>query len=540
MHKAAVALLAAPIIVAVYIGALMRRSTLARVSIAVGLSLVLGMGVLSSIRTSTTVAIPTAPIVPLTDAAFTTTVDTNRDVTSPVTLRFSTPMDPFSVRAAIQVEPATPVTLAWDATDSVLTIAPRTTWAAGTLHTITVQAGALARSGQPLARPARAVFLTRATTTARAVATTAIGDRVGIATTFAVSFARPVDPETVATAIWLDPMTSGSVKASAPAEGPTHYTFVPDEPLLPDTVYLLHVAGVRDTDGLPLDAMTLSVRTASAPAVIRFRPAANTKSVDRAAPISVRFSKPMERRSTARAVTVSVGGKPIAGAVSWAEQDQSLVFTPASPLPYGVTVSIDVTAGARDVAGVALALPAHAAYTTAAKPALPPAPARPKAPSPSGTTAVGGGSWAAVETYYLGLMNCTRTGGWVTSTGKCSSPGGRNVAPLKLDQGISSKVSRPYARKLAIGADCSHFIGGNPGDRLRRAGYTSYRWAENLGCRSGNPYSAVLGSHLFFQAEKSTNGGHYVNLMNAKYDRVGIGVWVSGGRVRLVIDFYHS
>ena len=88
MHKAAVALLAAPIIVAVYIGALMRRSTLARVSIAVGLSLILGMGVLTAIRTSTTVATPTTPIVPLTDAAFTTTVDTNRDVTTPVTLRF--------------------------------------------------------------------------------------------------------------------------------------------------------------------------------------------------------------------------------------------------------------------------------------------------------------------------------------------------------------------------------------------------------------------------------------------------------------------
>ena len=28
-------------------------------------------------------------------------------------------------------------------------------------------------------------------------------------------------------------------------------------------------------------------------------------------------------------------------------------------------------------------------------------------------------------------------------------------------------------------------------------------------------------------------------MMNAAYDRVGIGVWVSGGRVRLVIDFYH-
>ena len=152
---------------------------------------------------------------------------------------------------------------------------------------------------------------------------------------------------------------------------------------------------------------------------------------------------------------------------------------------------------------------------------------------------MGGGSWGAVERYYLGLMNCTRTGGWVTSGGDCSSPGGRSVAPLKLDAGISTKVARPYAKKLAVNNMCSHFIGGNPGDRLRRAGYSSYRWAENLGCRSGNPYSAVLGSHRFFQSEKSYNGGHYVNMMNSQYDRVGIGVWVSGGRVRLVVDFYH-
>ena len=94
-------------------------------------------------------------------------------------------------------------------------------------------------------------------------------------------------------------------------------------------------------------------------------------------------------------------------------------------------------------------------------------------------------------------------------------------------------------RGWRLGADCSHFIGGNPGDRLRRAGYSSYRWAENIGCRSGGARAAVLGSHLFFQSEKSYGGGHYVNLMNPAYTRVGIGVWVSGGRVRLVVDFYH-
>jgi uncharacterized protein YkwD len=136
-------------------------------------------------------------------------------------------------------------------------------------------------------------------------------------------------------------------------------------------------------------------------------------------------------------------------------------------------------------------------------------------------------------------MNCTRTGGTVSSTGSCSGYGSNSTAPLWQDAGITSKVARPYAKMLATNNLCSHFIGGDPGDRLSAAGYTSYIWAENLGCRSGDPYAAVLGSHLYFQSEKSYNGGHYVNLMNKKYDRAGIGVWVASNRVRLVVDFYH-
>jgi uncharacterized protein YkwD len=255
----------------------------------------------------------------------------------------------------------------------------------------------------------------------------------------------------------------------------------------------------------------------------------------------VRFSQPMDRPSTARAFSASVGGKNVRGSIRWAEKDTVLVFEPKSALPYGAKVSLTVDTTAMNTTGVPLAAAGHATFRTAKKGVAP------TAGSSGGSTrgglitggAVGGGSWAAVETYYLGLMNCTRTGGWVTSSGKCSSPGGRNVAPLRLSAGISAKVSRPYARRLAIGADCSHFIGGNPGDRLRRAGYSSYRWAENLGCRSGGARAAVLGSHLFFQREKPYNGGHYRNLMNAAYTQVGIGVWVSGGRVRLVVDFYH-
>jgi uncharacterized protein YkwD len=143
-----------------------------------------------------------------------------------------------------------------------------------------------------------------------------------------------------------------------------------------------------------------------------------------------------------------------------------------------------------------------------------------------------------VEEYYLALMNCTRTGGWVTSSGACSSPGGRDVAALRLNRAISSSVARPYARLLATRNLCSHFVGGSPGDRLRAAGFGGYNWAENIGCRGGNAYGAVLGTHLFYQSERPYNGGHYRNLMNPSFRQVGIGVWVSGGRVRLVVDFY--
>jgi uncharacterized protein YkwD len=262
----------------------------------------------------------------------------------------------------------------------------------------------------------------------------------------------------------------------------------------------------------------------------------------------------MDRKTTAAAFSVSVDGKPVTGKVTWAEQNTVLVFRPAAALPYGSKVVVAVAPTALSKAGVPLAATGTGTFTVVPKPApkaAPKAAPTPKAAPPpkkkpatkpikhSGGSGAVSGSWSSVEAYYLRLMNCTRTGGWVTSSGSCSSPGGRSVAPLALSSAISAQVSRPYAKLLATRGICNHFIGGTPGDRLRRAGFTSYRWGENLGCRSGNPYSAVLGSHLFFQDEKPYNGGHYKNLMNAEYDRAGIGVWVSGGRVRLVVDLYH-
>ena len=109
------------------------------------------------------------------------------------------------------------------------------------------------------------------------------------------------------------------------------------------------------------------------------------------------------------------------------------------------------------------------------------------------------------------------------------------MAPIKRSSGISA-VSRSWAKKIATAGECRH---GDPGARLRAAGYRGYTWGENIGCWDvSSAYKSVLNSHRAFQAEKSSNGGHWRNIKNSKFKYVGIGVWKANGHTRLVTDFY--
>ncbi|MFP5341507.1 MAG: Ig-like domain-containing protein [Candidatus Limnocylindria bacterium] len=543
MPKPLVALLAVPVLLWVVATGLLRRSLIARGGLTLALGALVAVAALTFVRPMSTTATPPSPIVPVPQAAFQTVVTTGVDVDEPAVIRFSTPMDPASVEAATTLEPATLVTYEWDATRTELRVLPVLRWQTSTYHTVTVGPGALAASGRPMTRPARAAFVTRMPAGTGIAATSTIDKRIATDTAFRITFERPVTQASLDAAVILSPAADGLLARDAAIDGLETYRFTPTAPLKAGTWYRLTVAGVIDELGAPVEATSRAFRTVEAPSVVRFRPRPFTKDIDRGAAISVRFSQSMDRATTKAAFSASIDGDAITGTVSFAEDDTVLVFRPARALPWDRRVDVRIAATATSALGVPLAREASSAFRTEAKPAPAPVAAPSSSGSSGGSTgggSVGSGSWTAVERYYLGLMNCTRTGGIVTSSGSCSSPGGRDVAALKLDSGISSKVSRPYAKRLATGNLCSHFIGGGPGDRLRAAGYTNYTWAENLGCRSGDPYAAVLGSHLFFQSERSWSplGGHYVNLMNRAYDRVGIGVWVSSGRVRLVVDFY--
>jgi murein DD-endopeptidase MepM/ murein hydrolase activator NlpD len=109
--------------------------------------------------------------------------------------------------------------------------------------------------------------------------------------------------------------------------------------------------------------------TPELPKVVRFRPRNGWVDISRFAAVSVRFSRPMDHRSTEAAFHVAAGGRPIPGTFRWAEGDTVLVLTPASPLPYGarITLSVDVRARAKD--GAAIAEARSVAFTVRQRPA---------------------------------------------------------------------------------------------------------------------------------------------------------------------------
>ncbi len=543
MRKFAVAALALPVLALIYGPVVARRLLAGRMGVGIGTLAISGIVLVGLAAPVTTSARPPVTASPIGPAALAGSIEPHHGIREPVRLTFSSAMDAKSVASALTVSPAADVALSWNTAGTALTIAPKTGWKPATYYSVTIGTAALDRTGQKLAAPARAIFTTRLPIGGRISASeSAVKGRVTTATAFALAFDGPVDPAAVQASFRIDPPVEGTFETTAPEGAGTTITFIPTTPLAPNTAYTVSLGGaIHDADGIATSPLApLAIRTTKGPSVVRFRPLTGTTGVARGAALSVRFTARMDRATTAAAFSAQVGTKKLKGTIGWAEGDTVLVFQPATALPYGATVAMTVATSATDRTRTPLNAPKTVTFRIEAKPA-PAARATSRSTHIGHGSSVGAGSWHAVETYYLRLMNCTRGGGWVTSGGNCSSPGGSGIAPLVLSAGISDEVSRPYAKYLASTGICSHFADGDPGVRLRRHGYNGdYR--ENIGCRSAaNPYASVLGSHLFFQSEKPCGGYcHYANIMSTKMKYVGIGVWVYHGRVRLVVDFWEG
>lgn len=543
MRNYTAAALAVPVLAVLYGPAIARRIFSGRAGIGIGTLAISGILVIGLAAPGATSARPPVVVSQLAPGALAGSIEPNHGLREPVHLSFSEPMDVASVAGALTVDPATPVDLSWSDASRGLTISAPAGWKPSTYYTISIVVAAHDQTGRPLAAAVHAVFTTRATIVGRLrTVDPPTKGAVPTSTLFEVVYDGPVDVDAVEAAFRISPAAAGAFEAGTTAGGGTLVSYVPDTNLAANTAYTVSLAGsVLDTDGAPTSGpAALTVRTAKAPTIVRFRPFKGTTGVDRYTNLSVRFTARMDRRSTAAAFSARVGTTVLKGKVSWAERDTVLVFDPGKPLPYGKTVVLSVAATAKDRSGTVIRAAGTASFKVEKHLSQTTSSTSSSYRITSSGGSVGSATWYSVELYYLKLMNCTRTGGWVTSSGYCSSPGGSGIAPLTLLSGISNRVSRPYAKYLAVSGICSHFADGDPGYRLRRAGYYGdYR--ENIGCRSGDPYAAVLATHLFYQSEKPCSGYcHYANIMSTKMKYVGIGVWVYAGRVRLVVDFWEG
>lgn len=545
MRQLAAAVLEVPIAGFIYLSRYVsRRSVFTQLTIAcVAVSLVVG-GLLVGLPTKTIEAKgPTpydlpAPTVVATPAAAKVSVD------APYVLRFTKPMNQGSVADSLSIKPAAPVRLVWDSAGETLSITPATHWAPYTTYALTVSGSAMDQSGMQLGSPVTASFATGALTSGKITATIVTDGLVAPTSTFVITFSRPVKLATIQARLAITPAVTGTITGDDPTDVSSQvFTFTPDDILAGGTAFTVSFDSSNATDAagvalLPVEP--LKVQTLAAPEVVRFRPQNGKSTADPNQVISVRFTVPMNRASTAAAFAVTINGKRVRGSIGWDENNTVLILDPTNKLPIGSTVTMHVATTARSVTGQRLGGAATASFKVV-KPVV-----RTirliKYPAPLKTS-----PWHASELNMLALMNCTRTGGWVTSSGACSSVAHHVMPaqdPLAYSTAISNAVARPYSKIQAERHVLTHYLDGTtPHGRMCAAGFCSGSWGENLSSPPSAGKSGMIHTELFFQNEYRCKSGrcefgHYKNVMNPYFHKAGIGVWVSKGHTRVVIDFY--
>ena len=127
---------------------------------------------------------------------------------------------------------------------------------------------------------------------------------------------------------------------------------------------------LADIDGSPVQLPdALSVKAVAGPSVVRFRPRNGWTDVARDARLSVRFTQPMERKSTIAAWSATANGTKLTGTFLWGENDTVLAFLPSKAFPAGAKIVMTVGVGATSKAGVPLdkLTSAHATVLKAVK-----------------------------------------------------------------------------------------------------------------------------------------------------------------------------
>jgi hypothetical protein len=121
-------------------------------------------------------------------------------------LKFTKPMNQASVQNALTISPQVNVKLQWDATAQTVALVPSTHWDPRTTYVVEVGSTATDQQGLGLAQTINEQFQSGDLTSGGMVATAMVGDLVSPATTFQITFTRPVKLLTVQTHLMVNPL----------------------------------------------------------------------------------------------------------------------------------------------------------------------------------------------------------------------------------------------------------------------------------------------------------------------------------------------
>ncbi len=521
-----------------------RGASLVKAALFVGPVAVLVAGLLLGLPAKPVSAQPLPTFAPLAPQGVAHRGESSLPLDVPFTVQFTKPMNESTVAAAFSITPVQNVRFDWDATGQVLSLAPDPYWQPLTDYTVDISGSATDQEGLGLTTPVHASFQSGEPTSGQVTVTRMVGDRASPSTAVQITFTRPVKLATVMMRLGISPQTPTTITGDDPTDLASQvFTMTPKQALLTNTTYQITFGnGATDSAGATLQPIApVTVTTLEAPAVVKITPQDGSVVHDTHQPISVQFSVPMDQKSAAAALSVTVGGRAVAGSTAWTDDGLTLVFTARYAYYLGSRVSVTVNKSARSAGGLTMPAGASAGFTVIAV-----------------TTGRGGGGGTRIpwlggvasatrpyhdsEVYYLSLMNCTRTGGWVTSGGLCSTVA-HHTLPARpafvFSDGIADGAARPYAKALADAGVLTHTYGGTTVHaRLTAAGFPGPSWGENIASPANSGAGGMISVETYFQAESWCRCGHYANIMNSYFHRSGVGVWVSSGRVRVVADFY--
>jgi hypothetical protein len=482
-------------------------------------------------------ALPT--YVPMTALADAHRSRTGLGLDAPFTVSFSKPMNQPSVEGAVTVSPQVPLRFSWDASSQIMSILPVGHWEPYTNYYIDITSAATDEEGLSLGTEIHTAFQSGSPTAGTLAATLMAGGLAGPNTAFQLTFDHPVKLSTVATRLSISPSVPVTISGDDPTDTASQvFTMTPKAALEGLTKYVVSLAD-RGTDlsGAVLQHVDpVTVTTMAGPAVLSFTPQNGSYTTDVNQNIAIRFSTAMDHTSTQAAFRLTVNGVAAAGTFGWTENDTVMVFNPRSSFHVGNKVVATLAASAKSVTGMHLDKASSSSFAVRARTSRPIA--------YTGGISTSTSPWYGSELYYLALMNCTRTGGWVTSTGDCSSITHHTLPAqnrLALSAAISNKVARPYAQYMADNRILNHYAYHTPYWRLCNwGGFCGGSFGENIASPPSVGASGMIRIETFYQNEYwQACPTHYCNIMNPHFRVAGIGVWVSSSThaVRVVIDF---